>query len=155
MGDLVDYVDLIPRGDLSNDKAAVRTDCPSDLSGKADAVMTRLALPTKCSCLHLLLLLFLPVRSIRGFSMFELATTKMSSKGQVVIPDEIRRRLGLKEGSQFVVVGEKDTVILKTISPPSMQEFDHLIAKARGQARKTALKRSDVGDAVLKVRGRK
>jgi AbrB family looped-hinge helix DNA binding protein len=87
--------------------------------------------------------------------MSELATTKMSSKGQVVIPDEIRRRLGLKEGSQFVVVGEKDTVILKTISPPSMQEFDQLIAKARRQARKTALKRSDVRDAVLKVRGRK
>jgi AbrB family looped-hinge helix DNA binding protein len=87
--------------------------------------------------------------------MSELATTKMSSKGQVVIPDEIRRRLGLKEGSQFVVVGEKDTVILKTISPPSMQEFDRLIAKARKQARKTALKRSDVRDAVLKVRGRK
>jgi AbrB family looped-hinge helix DNA binding protein len=56
--------------------------------------------------------------------MSELATTKRSSKGQVVTPDEIRRRLGLKEGSQFVVVGEKDTVILKTISPPSMQEID-------------------------------
>jgi len=43
-----------------------------------------------------------------------LATTKMSSKGQVVIPEEIRKRFGLKSGSQFVVVGEKDTVILKT-----------------------------------------
>ena len=41
-----------------------------------------------------------------------LATTKMSSKGQVVIPEEIRKRLGLKSGSQFVVVGDKDTVIL-------------------------------------------
>ena len=87
--------------------------------------------------------------------MSELATTKMSSKGQVVIPDQIRRRLGLKEGSQFVVVGEKDTVILKTISAPSMQQFDHLIAKARGQARKAALKRSDVRDAIQEVRGRK
>jgi AbrB family looped-hinge helix DNA binding protein len=87
--------------------------------------------------------------------MSELATTKMSSKGQVVIPDEIRRRLGLKEGSRFVVVGEKDTIILKSISPPSMEEFDHLIAKARRQARKAALKRSDIRDAVLKVRGRK
>jgi len=87
--------------------------------------------------------------------MSELATTRMSSKGQVVIPDEIRKRLGLKEGSQFVVVGEKGTVILKTISPPSMQEFNHLIAEARSQAKKASLKRSDVGHAVLKVRGRK
>ena len=87
--------------------------------------------------------------------MSELATTKMSSKGQVVIPDEIRRRLGLREGSQFVAVGEKDTVILKTISPPSMGEFDHLIAKARKQAKKARLRRSDVRDAILTARGKK
>jgi len=79
----------------------------------------------------------------------------MSSKGQVVIPDQIRKRLGLKEGSQFVVVGDKGAVSLKMISPPSMEEFDHLIAEARRQAKKAVLKRSDVRRAVLKVRGRK
>jgi len=52
----------------------------------------------------------------------------MYSKGQVVIPEEIRKRLGLKAGSQFAVVGDKDTVILKAISPPSMEDFDELIA---------------------------
>jgi len=31
-----------------------------------------------------------------------LATTRMSSKGQVVIPEEIRKRLRLKAGCQFV-----------------------------------------------------
>ena len=67
--------------------------------------------------------------------MAEIATTKMSSKGQVVIPEEVRKRLGLRAGSQFVVVGEKDTVILKTISPPSMREFDDLILEARKKAR--------------------
>ena len=45
--------------------------------------------------------------------MTNLATTKMSSKGQVVIPEDIRKRLKLKAGSQFVVVGEDDVVILK------------------------------------------
>ena len=84
-----------------------------------------------------------------------LSTTKMSSKGQVVIPEDIRRRLGLKAGSQFVVVGEKDTVILKTISPPSLKEFEQLIAEARKQATKVALKRSDITAAITKVRGRK
>jgi AbrB family looped-hinge helix DNA binding protein len=79
----------------------------------------------------------------------------MSSKGQVVIPEEIRKRLGLKEGSQFVVVGERDAVILKAISPPSMQEFDDFIAEARRQARKAGLKRTDVRDAIRKARGRK
>lgn len=68
--------------------------------------------------------------------MAGLSTTKMSSKGQVVIPERIRRQLGLGPGSQFVVVGEKDTVILKAISPPSLEEFDELMAEARRQARK-------------------
>ena len=54
------------------------------------------------------------------------ATTRLSSKGQVVIPEEIRSRLGLREGTQFVVVGDRDVVILKTIAPPAMAEFDEL-----------------------------
>jgi AbrB family looped-hinge helix DNA binding protein len=79
----------------------------------------------------------------------------MSSKGQIVIPEEIRDRLGLQTGTQFVVVGDRDVVILKAISEPSMREFDNLIVQARQQARKSGLKRLDVDAAVAKVRGRK
>ncbi len=86
--------------------------------------------------------------------MAGLSTTKMSSKGQIVIPEEIRKRLGLKPGSQFVVVGNKDTVILKTITPPSMDEFDELIAEARKQARRVGMKQSDVSKAIKKARGK-
>ena len=86
--------------------------------------------------------------------MSDLATTKMSSKGQVVIPEEIRKRLGLKTGDQFVVVGEKDVVILKAISPPSMEDFDGIIADARRQARRFGMKRSDIAAAIAKVRGK-
>ena len=86
--------------------------------------------------------------------MSDLATTKMSSKGQVVIPENIRKRLKLKAGDQFVVVGEKDVVILKAISPPSMKDFDGIIAEARRQARRYGMKRSDIAAAVAKVRGR-
>jgi len=84
-----------------------------------------------------------------------LSTTRMSSKGQVVIPEEIRTRLKLRTGTRFVVVGDRDVLILKTIAPLSMDAFDDLIKQAREQARKAGLKRSDVGAAVHKVRGRK
>ena len=80
------------------------------------------------------------------------ATTKMSSKGQVVIPEDIRKRLKLKTGSQFVVMGENDVVILKAIKPPSMAEFDTLIAKARSRGKKAGLKQSDITAAVAKAR---
>lgn len=86
--------------------------------------------------------------------MADLATTKMSSKGQVVIPEDIRKRLGLKAGAQFVVVGEKDVVILKAISPPSMNEFDNLITQARERAQKAGMKKSDIRTAIKKVRER-
>jgi AbrB family looped-hinge helix DNA binding protein len=87
--------------------------------------------------------------------MPNLATTKMSSKGQVVIPEDIRKRLNLKSGSQFVVMGEDGVVILKTIEAPSMKNFDALISEARKQARKAGLKQSDIVAAVAKARTHK
>jgi AbrB family looped-hinge helix DNA binding protein len=83
------------------------------------------------------------------------ATTRLSSKGQVVIPEEIRQRLGLKEGAQFVVVGERDVVILKSIVPPAMEEFDELMRRARSAAKKAGVKRSDVAKAVRRARSRR
>ena len=82
--------------------------------------------------------------------MATLATTRMSSKGQVVIPENIRKRLKLKAGSQFVVVGENGVVILKAITPPAMNEFDNLIAEARRQGKEACLKRSDITATVAK-----
>jgi AbrB family looped-hinge helix DNA binding protein len=79
----------------------------------------------------------------------------MSSRGQVVIPEGVRRRLKLKRGCQFVVLGKDDVVILKAIWPPSMEEFDALIANARRQARASGLRRSDIAAAIARVRGRK
>jgi AbrB family looped-hinge helix DNA binding protein len=85
--------------------------------------------------------------------MSTIETTKMSSKGQVVIPENIRKKLGLKAGSQFIVVGDKDVVILKSIEPPSMQDFDEMITKARTRARQAGLKKSEIQEAIKKARG--
>ena len=74
---------------------------------------------------------------------------------EVVIPEEIRKRLKLKSGSRFVVLGKDDVVILKTIAPPSMAELDGLVAEARSKARKAGLKRTDISNAIARVRRRK
>ena len=87
--------------------------------------------------------------------MNTLATTRMSSKGQIVIPEAIRKQLNLKAGAQFVVVGEDDVVILKAIALPGMETFDTLIQQARQQAKLAGLKRTDIANAVSKARGRK
>jgi len=84
--------------------------------------------------------------------MTEAATTTLSSKGQVVIPEEIRSRLGLKVGAQFVVVADRDVVIFKLLDPPALGEFTSLVARARDAAKRTGLRRPDVAKAVSKVR---
>ncbi len=81
-----------------------------------------------------------------------IATTKLSSKGQVVIPESIRKSLRLKEGDQFVVMGQGDSVIFKAITPPSLSQLGSLLAAARKQARAAGLRPSDVKAAIARVR---
>ena len=86
--------------------------------------------------------------------MAPLSTTKLSSKGQVVIPEDVRKALGLEAGAKFVVMGEGDVVILKRITAPARREFRTLAAKTKAQARRARLKPADVGRAVRRVRRR-
>lgn len=84
--------------------------------------------------------------------MAAIETTRMSSKGQIVIPEGIRNRLGLKTGDKFLVMGDKDVVILKALSNPSLEEFEDLIKAARKQARTIGLKKTDITNAISKAR---
>lgn len=84
--------------------------------------------------------------------MTPLSTTKLSSKGQVVIPEDVRKALGLEAGAKFVVMGDGDVVILKRITAPVRGEFRVLASKARSQARRAGLKPADVAKAGRRVR---
>jgi len=85
----------------------------------------------------------------------DIATTKMSSRGQVVIPQSIRDRLGLGPGVQFAVFGQKDVIMFKVLNPPAAAEFARLKRELQHQARQSGLKRSDIPKAVAKVRSRR
>lgn len=79
-------------------------------------------------------------------------TTKMSSKGQVVIPESVRKRLGLEPGARFIVVPGQDAILLKILALPSMDELDELLVEARRQARRVGLEQSDIAEAVAEAR---
>ena len=83
------------------------------------------------------------------------ATTKLSSKGQVVIPEAIRERLGLEAGVQFVVVAEGDVVVLKVLNAPKMSDFKALLDKAQQSADAARLTPEDVEKAITEVRRKK
>ena len=81
-----------------------------------------------------------------------MTTTRLSSKGQIVIPEAIRRRLGLDPGSEFVVLGDGDTIVLQRVRPPAMRDFDTIVARARQAASRAGMRRSDVAAAIDAVR---
>jgi AbrB family looped-hinge helix DNA binding protein len=84
--------------------------------------------------------------------MASVGTTRMSSKGQVVIPEDVRNALGLEVGEHFVVMGDGDSVVLKRIAVPAKRELRALIARVRAKARRAGIQRGDVGEAIRRVR---
>ncbi|MFC1745945.1 AbrB/MazE/SpoVT family DNA-binding domain-containing protein [Candidatus Riflebacteria bacterium] len=81
--------------------------------------------------------------------------TKLSSRGQVVIPGDIRDSMGLETGTKFLVFAEGDTVILKKVGPPSEKQIKKLLDKTRKLAKKAGIKKEDVKKAIREVRKRK
>lgn len=75
------------------------------------------------------------------FLLLEMAAlTTITSKGQVVIPVAIRRRLGLKVGSHLVVEDYENLVVMKEARIPSpAAEIGASVARARRKADRTAL----------------
>ena len=84
--------------------------------------------------------------------MDKFEVTSMSSRGQIVIPLDIREQLGLKEGEKFFVVGEDDTILLKKMTLPSFKNFDKLMKKTQAFAKDKGLKQADVDNAVKRAR---
>ncbi len=52
----------------------------------------------------------------------EASTTKVSSKGQVVIPVSVRKAAGIKEGEELLAIAIDDAIILKKIVDKSFEE---------------------------------
>ena len=80
------------------------------------------------------------------------STTTLSSRGQVVIPEEIRERLGLTPGTRFVVIAEDDVVVFQVVRAPAADDFAGLVAQARRVAREEGLRLADVERAVGEAR---
>lgn len=52
----------------------------------------------------------------------EASTTKVSSKGQVVIPLSVRRKAGIKEGERLLAIAVDDVIVLKRIVDKTFEE---------------------------------
>lgn len=72
---------------------------------------------------------------------------KISARGQVAIPVEIREKMNLKEGQKVIFVLTDDTLIVKKVEDLSWEQITKPLREA-----KKKIKEEDVVDLVHKLR---
>lgn len=89
--------------------------------------------------------------------MSDVELTHMTSKGQVVIPQEIRNEINAGEGTVFAVFGSGDKILLKKIQKPTREELKRdwrrLVGEGRKKAGELGIKEASVPKLVHKRRG--
>lgn len=79
----------------------------------------------------------------------------MSSRGQIVLPIAIRKKLGLGVGSQFLVVTDNENILLKPVKEPSLDEFYSLVEQAQRTAAQLGLTEEDINTEIKAMRAQK
>ena len=78
--------------------------------------------------------------------------TKLGERGQIVIPQEFRKSMGLHAGEKFMVVSREGALIFKRLEAPSLQEFDRMLAMSHAHAKKRKITEKDMWNAIKKTR---
>lgn len=81
-----------------------------------------------------------------------LEVTSLSTRGQVVIPNDIREKMHLEPGTKMIVIQDGENILLKPIKAPRASQFDKLIALGDKIQRKLDLKESDIEKVINDVR---
>ena len=63
--------------------------------------------------------------------MYTIETAMMSSKGQVVVPDALRKRYGWRPGTTLLMLGASGGVLLQSLPVPDEQEVEQTMAASR------------------------
>lgn len=83
----------------------------------------------------------------------ETELVKMSPKGQLVVPQDIREAEGFHPGDRFVPFPVKDGVVFKRIRLPEVKaEFEQLARQVSAKLRQRKVSRNVVGEAVAWAR---
>jgi AbrB family looped-hinge helix DNA binding protein len=82
----------------------------------------------------------------------KMSTLLVSSKGQILLPAEMRRRLGMRPGSRIEVIEESDGLKLRVVRAVTMRQHagvaSHRTEGLGHQRVKSALRRHDDLDAL-------
>ena len=84
-----------------------------------------------------------------------MSTLLVSSKGQIVLPAALRRRLGLAAGARLEVLEEADGLKLRVVRSVPQADVRALAGMLKAPARGVPRRLSDFDPAVLAARGRR
>lgn len=87
-----------------------------------------------------------------GIDMTSIDITSVSTKGQIVIPNDIRKSLNLESGSKLIVIQEGDNILLKPIQRPSISEFQKIFEMGDKVRKELDLKEEDINQVIKEVR---
>lgn len=83
----------------------------------------------------------------------EVAVTKMSSNGQVVISSDIRKALGLSPGDKFLVIGEENGILLRSLKEEDIkQEIEQLLSDIGEEVETSDISKEDVAEEIHEYR---
>ncbi len=82
--------------------------------------------------------------------MNSIEVTSLSSKGQIVIPNDIRNKMHLNTGTKLMIITDGENILLKPIQIPKINEFENLIAKSRKMAKDLKITKKDLNKALKK-----
>jgi AbrB family looped-hinge helix DNA binding protein len=79
---------------------------------------------------------------------------KVSPRGQVVIPKDLRDLLGLKGGDRLVARAEGDVIVLKKVDIPELQKgWERIFKKGELLAKEKGIDEVDVEKIIHRRRG--
>ncbi len=84
--------------------------------------------------------------------MTQIQVTSVSSKGQVVIPNDIRETLGISTGMKMIVFTDGNNLLLRPIQTPQFATFQKLIKESKQLITGSGLKKSKVQKLIKQVR---
>ncbi len=83
----------------------------------------------------------------------DIELTKVSGKGQIVIPSALRRGMNIRKSDKFLVFGEGDTIVLKRVEEPLVRRsFEEVARPLREAVAKAGVTRADLDKAIREVR---
>ena len=90
----------------------------------------------------------------RVLQSYMVGVTKISSKGQVVIPLELRKKLDLEEGNLLIVSDSTDSICMKKIELPKIKSWKEASKPFREAAKKSNFSNEDLTKLIAESRVR-